>query len=67
MRCYICDAQLKQDEIKLHPQLKSLEPCAVCLEIISEVFEDGPDEEEIDRLLEAEWQEEYNDPQPPEE
>lgn len=67
MRCYICDAHLKQDEIKFHPELKTLEPCKHCLEIIAEVFEDGPDEEEIDRLLGEEWELDYRDPQTPEE
>lgn len=61
MRCHICDVELKTDEIKVHPQIKEFEPCGTCLQIISEVFEDGPDEEEITKQLEAEWQFSYED------
>lgn len=55
MKCYICDRDLAQDEIKLHPEIKKWEPCGTCLHIISEVFDDGLDEDEITELLLDEW------------
>jgi hypothetical protein len=55
VKCYICDKTLKPDEISMHPQLNSFEPCFECLSIISEIFEDGLEKEEIDRQIEFEW------------
>lgn len=50
MKCYICDRDLAQDEIKLHPIMKKWEPCGTCLEAIKDAFE--PDsEEEIEEAL----------------
>lgn len=46
MRCYICDVELKEQEISLDKQLKS-NPCTNCTLIINETaYGDGfePDE-----------------------
>lgn len=59
MKCACCDRLLKPEEIKLHPELKQWDYCRVCLEIISEIFEDGADEDEITKQLEFEWGTEY--------
>ncbi len=52
MKCYICDAQLKPDEIKHTPAYGrgNFGPCGKCAEIIENVFE-PPSEEEIDQQL----------------
>lgn len=59
MKCHICDATLKVEEIKQHPITEEFEPCRFCLEVISEVFEDGLDEDEVTKRLEEEWGENY--------
>ncbi len=55
MKCYICDAQLGKDEIKMRPKYGhgGFEPCGHCLSIIEEVFE-PLNEEEIDRQIDIE-------------
>lgn len=59
MRCYICNTILKPEEIQIHPQIKAFEPCGTCLEVISEVFDDKLEEDEVTKLLVEEWGEDY--------
>ena len=41
MRCYICDAELSENEIQLDEENKS-EPCATCTSIIMDTaYSDG--------------------------
>jgi hypothetical protein len=54
-RCFICDKELKTEEIIWNELAQEWEPCPECLLIISEVFKDGLDEEQITWLLEEEW------------
>ena len=42
-KCYICDAELRDDEIKLIDG--KTEPCGICLEVIENVFDDPVPEE----------------------
>lgn len=46
MRCEICDAELKVEEIKIDPRYGTFDPCNVCLTAISEVFGEEGDQEE---------------------
>lgn len=54
MRCYICDRALSETEIAEDPRHGTFDPCSTCLTIISEIFSDPLDEDEITYLLEEE-------------
>ena len=41
MHCNICDKQLSEIEINWNKDLKTYEPCAVCLEVIMETAYSG--------------------------
>ena len=53
MKCFICDKELKTEEIIWNTLADEWEPCPECLLVISEVFNDL-DEEEITSILEFE-------------
>lgn len=56
MKCYCCNRDMKSDEIKFDDTYRGgIPPCGVCLLEISEVFNDGLDEEEITVALNDEW------------
>ena len=40
MRCHICDALLKPEEIKLNPRTSKFEPCSKCLTISYTTFKE---------------------------
>jgi len=50
MRCKICDSII--DQPKFNKQLDDWEVCGECLEIIFSVFEDYPEQDKDDDLLE---------------
>lgn len=53
MRCYICDAELNDEEIQFNNLHQDWDPCGHCQQIIDEVFE-PISEDEVDFLLEQE-------------
>lgn len=61
MRCHICNSTLGESEVKFNKDHNDWEPCQTCLLAIAEIFEDPLDEEEIDRSLEEELENYYNE------
>ncbi len=54
MKCAICDQTLSPTEVQWNSLHEDWDPCSTCQLIISEVFEDPLDEDEITRLLDEE-------------
>ena len=54
MKCHICDATLRAEDVQFHPLHNDWDPCPYCLEVISGVFNDDSDEE-ITEMVEHEW------------
>jgi hypothetical protein len=57
MKCHICDATMSGDSIQWNPDHQDWDPCGTCLMVISEVFTDHLDEDQIDWALAEEWEE----------
>lgn len=53
MRCHICNAILKPEEIKPNPEHKDFDPCGACKQVINSLFNDNT-EEEIDAEINQE-------------
>lgn len=54
MRCHICNSVLSPPEINQNSDHQDWEPCGTCLDIINDIFNTEKTEDEIDRELEHE-------------
>lgn len=50
MRCYICDAQLSDEEVRFNRNHKDYDPCNVCKEVIKDTVNEAHDPDVIEDL-----------------